>query len=62
MSNLSSDSLSRANQLIHQQRNKIAELESVIQLLEYQVAEETRMRYTAWSKLAKVSRDEVSSS
>lgn len=45
-------SLSQANQLIHVQRDKIRQLENTIALLEHQVAEETRMRYAAWKRLA----------
>lgn len=48
------DSLSVANQQIHEQRNKIIELESKVAMLETCVAEEQEQKYTAWKKLASV--------
>jgi uncharacterized protein YigA (DUF484 family) len=48
------DSLSVANQQIHEQRNKIIELESRVAMLETCVAEEQEQKYTAWKKLASV--------
>ncbi len=48
------DSLSVANQQIHEQRNKIIELESRVAMLETCVAEEQKQKYTAWKKLASV--------
>lgn len=49
---MSYDSLSEANQIIHKQRLKITQLEEEILLLKQQVAEETKMKYAAWKKLA----------
>lgn len=51
---MSYDSLSEANQIIHNQRLKISQLEAEIVLLKQQVAEETKMKYVAWKKLAEI--------
>ena len=48
------DSLSVANQQIHEQRSKIIELECRVAMLETCVAEEQEQKYTAWKKLASV--------
>jgi len=46
------DSLASANQVIHEQRERIHSLESQVDLLKRTVAEETAMRYKAWTMLA----------
>lgn len=49
----SSKSLSEANQIIHQQRDKISRLEAEVKMLKLQIADETKARYTAWQKVAR---------
>ncbi len=46
------DSLSSANQKIHELRDKIRELESQIAIQQRMLSEETAMRYKAWQQLA----------
>ena len=46
------DSLSSANQKIHELRSKILELESQIAMQQKMISEETAMRYKAWKQLA----------
>lgn len=46
------DSLSAANQQIHELRSKIQGLESQVEMQKKIIAEETEMRYKAWKQLA----------
>lgn len=46
------DSLSSANQRIHELRDQIRDLESQIAMQHKMIAEETAMRYKAWKQLA----------
>lgn len=50
------DSLSSANQQIHNQRKRIHDLEAQVALLERTVAEEVEMRYKAWQRQAEISK------
>jgi len=52
--NNAEDSLSNANQIIHEQLTEINGLKSTVQMLEKTVREEQEAKYKAWKRLAEL--------
>ena len=55
-------SLSQANQIIHEQRHKINDLEATVFLLRHQLEEEMEAKYNAWKKISNLTTTSHSSS